>query len=602
VAENRSPLGLIAAAIVGLVLVIGAWAIFGRSGGDAGDASGPVSADGCVQLQVTASSEKSAILSELAREYNSQGPEVEGQCIFVAVASKSSGGTAQALAREWDESLDGPRPDVWTPASSSWPVLVQQWLADADKPNIIPTESVSLVQTPLVVAMPRPMAEALGWPDKQIGWSDLAELSENPKGWAAEGHPEWGKFKLGKTNPNFSTSGLNATIAAYFAATGVSSDLTAKQVNAPETEDFIKQLESAVVHYGDTTLTFLENMAREAEQGQGLTYVSAVTVEEKSVLDFNEGNPTGDPATAGQMPAPTVPLAAVYPKEGTLLSDNPWLALDADWVSATKKQAASDFLRWLHESDQQEQFTRAGFRTFEGDAGDVINQDNGLLAAGPGTIISPPAPAVLAELQANWDELRKRARVLFVMDVSGSMGQSVPTAGQSKLALAQTGAINSLDGFASNDEVGLWVFSTALGPNGEPYRELVKVQSGSASIPKMKKSIGQLVADGGTGLYATLRVAQAEMLEELQTDRINAIVLLSDGKNEYPPDTDLSSLLDQLNGESVDTSIRVFTIGYGADADTEALEAIAEASRGHYYEATDPASIEEVLTNVLSNF
>lgn len=601
-AEKRSPLGLIAAAIVGLVLVIGAWAIFGNSGGDSGGSAEPVNADGCVHLQVTASSEKSAILSDLADEYNSDGPEVAGQCIFVSVASKSSGGTAQALARDWDENLDGPRPDVWSPASSSWPVLVEQWRADADKPNIIPAESGSVVQTPLVIAMPRPMAEALGWPDKQIGWSDLADLSENPKGWAAKGHPEWGKFKLGKTNPNFSTSGLNATIAAYFAATGVSSDLTVKQVNAPKTEAFIKKLESSVVHYGDTTLTFLENMAREAAEGQGLTYVSAVTVEEKSVLDFNEGNPTGDPATAGQMPEPTVPLAAIYPKEGTLLSDNPWLALDADWVSDTKKQAASGFLSWLHESDQQERFTQAGFRTFEGEAGDVLNQENGLLAAGPSNIISPPAPAVLAELQANWDDLRKRARVLFVMDVSGSMGQPVPSAGQSKLALAQAGAINSLDGFAGDDEVGLMVFSTALGPNGEPYRELVKIQPGSNSIPKMKKMIGQLVADGGTGLYATLRVAQADMLKELQTDRINAIVLLSDGKNEYPADTDLSSLLEQLNGESVDTSIRVFTIGYGADADTEALEAIAHASRGHYYEATDPSSIEEVLTSVLSNF
>ena len=601
-AEKRSPIGLIAAAIVGLILVIGAWAIFGGSGGDSSDSAGPVNEDGCVQLQVTASSEKSAILSDLANEYNSQGPEVDGQCIFVSVASKSSGGTAQALASDWDENLDGPRPDVWSPASSSWPVLVQQWRADADKPNIIPAESGSVVQTPLVIAMPRPMAEALGWPDKQIGWSDLAELSENPKGWAAEGHPEWGKFKLGKTNPNFSTSGLNATIAAYFAATGVSSDLTIKQVNAPKTEEFIEKLESSVVHYGDTTLTFLENMAREAEQGQGLTYVSAVTVEEKSVLDFNEGNPTGDPATAGQKPKPSVPLAAVYPKEGTLLSDNPWLALEADWVSDTKKQAASDFLTWLHESDQQEQFTQAGFRTFEGEAGDVLNQENGLLAAGPSTIISPPAPAVLAALQANWDDLRKRARVLFVMDVSGSMGQPVPSAGQSKLALAQAGAINSLDGFAGDDEVGLWVFSTALGPDGEPYRELVKIQPGSKAIPKMKKDIGQLVADGGTGLYATLRVAQADMLKELQTDRINAIVLLSDGKNEYPPDTDLSSLLEQLSGESVDTSIRVFTIGYGEDADTEALEAIADASRGHFYDASDPSTIEEVLTSVLSNF
>jgi Ca-activated chloride channel family protein len=92
------------------------------------------------------------------------------------------------------------------------------------------------------------------------------------------------------------------------------------------------------------------------------------------------------------------------------------------------------------------------------------------------------------------------------------------------------------------------------------------------------------------------------MLSDLDTKRINAIILLSDGKNEYPPDTDLDSLLEQLEGESVDTSVRVFTIGYGEGADPEALTAIAEASRGTYYEANDPTSIDKVLTSVLSNF
>ena len=111
-----------------------------------------------------------------------------------------------------------------------------------------------------------------------------------------------------------------------------------------------------------------------------------------------------------------------------------------------------------------------------------------------------------------------------------------------------------------------------------------------------------MVAGGGTALYATLREAQERMLADLDTTRINAIVLLSDGQNEYPPDNNLDSLLEQLEGESTDTSVRVFPIGYGEGADPESLGAIAEASRGKYYEANDPASIEKVLASVLSNF
>lgn len=128
------------------------------------------------------------------------------------------------------------------------------------------------------------------------------------------------------------------------------------------------------------------------------------------------------------------------------------------------------------------------------------------------------------------------------------------------------------------------------------------VAEGRESIPKMKDSIAALQAGGGTALYATLRAAQKDVLDDLSTDRINAIVLLSDGQNEYPEDTDLDSLLRQLKGESVDTSVRVFPIGYGEGADSDALTAIANASRGHYYQANDPASIDKVMVNVLSNF
>ena len=90
--------------------------------------------------------------------------------------------------------------------------------------------------------------------------------------------------------------------------------------------------------------------------------------------------------------------------------------------------------------------------------------------------------------------------------------------------------------------------------------------------------------------------------DELAPDKINAIVILTDGRNEYPPDSDLDSLVQQLGGESLDTSVRVFPIGYSTAADKDALVRIAEASSAAYYDASDPATIDKVLTSVLSNF
>src|SRR3546814_2992528 len=81
----------------------------------------------------------------------------------------------------------------------------------------------SFMLTPLVIAMPRPMAEALGWPDEPLGFADILALGKDQAGWGAYDHPEWGAFRLGKTNPNFSTSGLSALVAQAYAAHGKTS-------------------------------------------------------------------------------------------------------------------------------------------------------------------------------------------------------------------------------------------------------------------------------------------------------------------------------------------------------------------------------------------
>ena len=210
----------------------------------------------------------------------------------VEVDLQGLGGAAQALVRGWDEAVDGPRPTVWSPASSSWAPLVQQLLADEDNPMSIPDEREPSPRPRSCWRCPGPWPRRWVGPTSRSAGRDLAALAKSPDGWGAEGHPEWGRFKLGKTNPYFSTSGLNATIASLLRGHGpVERPERPRRQGAEDPKAFVKRIESSVVHYGDTTLTFLANMAREAEKGQGLTYVSAVTVEEKSVLRLQPGQP-----------------------------------------------------------------------------------------------------------------------------------------------------------------------------------------------------------------------------------------------------------------------------------------------------------------------
>jgi Ca-activated chloride channel family protein len=581
---------LLAAAVSGL-LVIGGVHWWNRSDVNPGNPRA-----GCPTVVVTASVEKAALMTEVAKRYNASDRKVNGNCYGISVDPMASGLVeARLVEASWDPAW-GPAPDAWSPAASTWLQLLRHDRSLHDRPDILPAESGSVVSTPIVLAMPEPKARALGWPDVPIGWSDLLALADDPSGWASKGHPEWGAVKLGKTNPNVSTSGLSATIGTFVAATGTSSDLTLDTVKDPRVRDFVAGVEKSVAHYGDTALTFLTNLQRADDAGAALGYVSAVAVEEKSVVDYNAGNPTGVLETVGQHGKPRVPLVAVYPKEGTLDSDSPFAVLRAPWSDAGKQSAAEDFLAYLQEPAAQELFTAAGFRTFDGRPGKAI-ADSEYLADDVGVVLSPPSPPVLAAIRAAWSELRKPARVLVVLDVSGSMGASAG-GGNTRLELAKAAAVNGLAQLSDADEVGLWTFPA----EGQVYWQHMPIAPLGPQRQQMITRIQQLIPSGGTPLYSVTRKASEAVRAGAGDDKINAIVVMTDGQNEYPDDNDLDGLIRQLSDQAPEGGVRVFTIAYGQDADLDTVKRISEASRAAAYDATDPMTIDAVFTNVLSNF
>jgi Ca-activated chloride channel family protein len=610
--QRRSPRPFLIAIVLAIALVAGLRLLLtrdagggGGGGGDGGQKPAACGADG-VTLTLAASSEKAELVKQMAADYQARGERVDGRCVQVRVTTKASGAAMAALARGWNEPVDGPRPDVWSPASSGWVTLLEQRTTSADRPKLVPPEVPRVAASPLVIAMPRPMAEALGWPKQKIGWKQLLDLARDRQGWGRFGHPEWGPFRLGKTNPNFSTSGLNATIGAYFAATKLANDLSEKDLARPATRDFVRGVEQSVVHYGDTTLTFLSNLQRADDEGAGLTYISAVTVEEKSVWDYNQGNPTGNPATLGKHAKPKIPLVAIYPAEGTLLSDHPYVVLTAPWVDEPKRKAAAAFLAYLQGGGAQAKFQEFAFRDYKNAPGPLVTEANGLLRDQPATLLSPPAPAVLDKLLQSWSALRKRANVLLVIDTSGSMAEEVPGTGTSKLELAKRAAVNSLSQFARDDRVGLWMFSRGL-DGVRDHRELVPLGrmdeqlDGGRRAAVLADRIRGLPPEGGTGLYDTSLAAFQYVRERQSPDNINAVVLLTDGRNE-DNGLDLPGLLDRLRTERGDRSVRLFTIAYGADADVGILKQIGETSGGAGYDSSDPTSIDQVFTAVVSNF
>jgi Ca-activated chloride channel family protein len=582
------------------------------TGGDDDAADGGLADPGdCVVVDVATSPEKFSLLTDLASSFNdSDGADLgDGKCAFVRVQTVSSGRGASLLAEDWPQNAgNGPRPVVWSPAASTWAGVVEQRRADEGLGPII-GEFQPFMLTPLVIAMPRPMAQALGWPGKALGFADVLALSQDARGWAAFGHPEWGPFRLGKTNPNFSTSGLSALIGQYYAATGKTSDLTLEDLARPEVREAASGVESSVVHYGDTTLTFLNNWFRNDTRGTALTYVSAAAVEEKSVIDYNRGDPDGilDP---GEEPRkPRVPLVAIYPREGTVFSDNPFIVLDAPWVSSDQREAANRFDEYVRRPANQERVLEFGFRPGNPRVaiGPPIVSGNGVDPSQPQTTLDVPEPEVLVGLIDQWALNRKRARVLLTIDVSGSMGEpGNPATDESKLDLAKQAAVTALDEFEPDDEVGLRIFSTDLGPDSnQTYLDLVPIGPLGENREQIASSIRNLIPTQGTPLYRVAQASYSQMQDEFDPTRINAVLLLTDGRNEDPGSNDLNSLLRDLNSRNEGSSsrpVRIFTIAYGDDADQGTLERIAEATNGAAYTATDPTTIDRVFIAVVSNF
>ncbi len=610
-AARKWPIALFAALLLALVIPLVASRLIA--------AQGPSACEGeRTKLVVATSNDKAAILESMAADFSKYGRDRSGKCVDVQILAKDSGATQQALIAGW-QARDGERPDVYAPASRIWLELLEKKLVKEQKSSMVadPAAAPSMASSPQVVAMPRPMAMALGWPSQLIGWKDILKLSTSPAGWGAYGRPEWGRFTMGKSNPLLSQSGLNATLATYYAAMSVpgrlkTEALTLADIQRPETRKFVAGVEQSVSRYGDDSTSFLLDWRAADDRRQALTQLSALVTEEHLVQSYNEGNPTADPRRRGQLSPPKVPLVAVYPREGTTFVDHPYAVLKATWVTPEKRDAATAFLNYLLSDDIQEKWQDFNFRTADRRPGPKAKVDAGVQPFQPSIILKVPAPEVVEAALRSWRQLRKVANVLTVVDTSATMGESLPGSTASKLSAAQ-GAVNSaLAMFTDKDEVGLWA-SARMSGSSTNYRVAVPQGPMSVSVQAVARRTAFLTAlkeipvKGESCLYNTVAAAHFAVSSRGSPERLNAVILLTDGRNELADGIKLPELLKLIEPPSAtETSpakVRtpIITIALGPNADQVSLAKIAAASGGVAYVAKDTAALPGVYLAAISN-
>src|SRR5262245_33381026 len=482
---------VLAAAAVVIVAVISSGG--GDDSSDGAASTGPRAPAGSLRVSFAYSPEKEKLLLPLIKRFNQQREQVGGKPVFIEGQNVSSGEAETKIAN------GRLQPVAWSPASSLWGRLLN---FQADR-SLSPDDNPSIVRTPLVIAMWEPFARALGWPKKEIGFEQIIRLARSSQGFAEYGKPEFGRFKLVHTNPDFSTSGLEAVVAEYYAATGKKEGLTEEDVAKSDARAVVKDIEQSIVHYGDTTLFIADQMRRE-----GPGYASAAAMEEVTLLDFNKRR--------GGQPR----LVALYPPEGTFYSDNPFIVLAGPWVSDAEREGAQRFQKFLADEITPELAARFGFRPADLEREPVppVSPENGVNPKQPERVLGLPEPRVLDRIKRAWREDRKPANVLLVVDVSGSMGD------EHRLDNAKSGLDAFFKQVGGQDSVGLTIFNDQIQP-------LIPVGPYQQNKAKLHSTVNDLIADGGTAVYdATIQGFQ-DVRADAGPDRINAVVVLTDGED-----------------------------------------------------------------------
>lgn len=501
-------------------------------------------------LDVVYGSEKKEWFEEMVTSFEATHPTLaSGRAIDVQARATGSGDAMAAILSGQD------KPDVYSPASSAYLALLdEEWLSQAGHTAPIAGAGEPLLLSPLVIAMWRPMAEALGWPEKPLGWKDILAESVNPKGWAGHGHPEWGVLKLGHTNPKLSNSGLLAVLAEAYAGAGKSRGLTVADLNDPKTAAFVEKVEGTLVHYGKSTSFLADKMV-----SRGPSYVSAAVLYESQVIQASTATP-----------APALPIVAIYPREGTFWSDHPYVTLDAPWVGPEEKEAGKVLFDYLRARPQQERALALGFRPADPAVAIAAPLDaaHGMDPSQPQNLLEVPDGATLAALLPFWESAKKASDVTLVFDKSGSM-RGEP------LAKAQIGARAFLDLLGDRDQVSVLFFDNVVAEVPAPVR------LGGGGRASLEARVDGTIASGGTALYEAVHAAYASALVRATEDptQIHAVVVMTDGRDESSKTTTLDALVAEM-AQHPEAPVKVFTLAYGDQADPAVLTRIADAGQG----------------------
>ncbi|MDG4820414.1 substrate-binding domain-containing protein [Asanoa sp. WMMD1127] len=546
-----------------------------------------VSQPGCsgeAKLNVAAASEIAPAIQKAAQSWVDGGASADGVCVAVNVVAQEPVDVAAVVAGKHGVALAGvglangtaTMPDVWVPDSSTWLMRLQSAAS-----GFAPSNGKSIARSPVVIAMPEPIAQQIGWPQRKVEWTDL--LGELTKGTS---------LRPGIVEPTRDAAGLSGLLALGAQAATLGDKAQSAQTAV---------LRALAVGKSALRQDLLARFPSAIDPASVAQALSAAPLSEEDVIGFNTNKPP-------------IPLAALYLEPAPTSLDYPYAVMPG--TDPIKAKAAEGLFRVLEDGDFKNRLGAQHLRGPDGTWGDGFEAPAGAPSpAGTpqvkpsgdsgGTAAGTSDPAVVDRTLATWTAVTLPGRLLAVIDISGTMGGKVASAGgKTRMQLTQAAATRGLGLFSDDWAVGLWVFSSNLG-GGKDYKELVPIQPVSSGRTDL---LGQLAAikpkkGGDTGLYDTILASYKNVQNGWQNGRVNSIVLLTDGIGNDDPDggIDHAGLLNQLKDIKDDKKpVQVIIIGLGDEVNRGPLDQITKVTGGGVFVAEDPAKIGDIFLQAIS--
>jgi S1-C subfamily serine protease len=281
---------------------------------------------------------------------------------------------------------------VLIPTSDVYLDLIdREWTLRTGKP--IASTRVLFMHQPYVLAVRRPMAEAMGWPTKDIGWADVVEVARD--GWKAVGHPEWGSLKMLLMNPEFSDAGLHSVASIALGTLEKSKGLNSEDLNGPALAAALKAIDDAVVWYPSTIDDLLRNEQLAMPSRCHMTFLP-----EHLMLELNE--------RSARRKAPP-DWVAIYPSHGTVVDGVTGAVVQREWVTEEQREAAAVALQLFKTPKVQKRIMAMGYRPALSDIAltGPLTQAMGVDPKSPRETIEMPPVEVILDCLSAWGKTWK---------------------------------------------------------------------------------------------------------------------------------------------------------------------------------------------------